>query len=191
MGGRAEETFQRMRQIRQVEGEITHLGRVAAFGKSSEGSGALAPAGDGHLKIWPAQAGGVFLFENVEKAVSPKTEMTWLDTINAGGIIAWVIVGLGILALILIMFRLIALALATSRRLDLDSVCKLVAVGRYTEARRELLALNGATARVALRAVEVVEEDRNVADDAIAQAILTEQPAIDRFGTAIMVFAAG
>ncbi|MEN1729689.1 MAG: hypothetical protein AAGJ52_14740, partial [Pseudomonadota bacterium] len=41
----------------RVSGDIIKIGRIAAYGLSSQGQGALAPAGDGELKIWPEPSG--------------------------------------------------------------------------------------------------------------------------------------
>ena len=37
----------------RVKGEIIHVGNIAAFGLSETINSALAPAGDGKLKVWP------------------------------------------------------------------------------------------------------------------------------------------
>lgn len=194
-----------LRDGTQVKGELIHLGRIATYGVSPKGAGALAPAGDGHLKMFGQDAaatakayaaGGtpesvkVFLYESVEKAVEEKAATTWLDTIQAGGIIAWVIVALGLLALLLAAWRAMILMISGTPGRVVDEVCRAVAVGRYDEARRLLDGARGATARVMRRALEVARNDREIADDAVAESIIAETPRIERFGTAIMVFAA-
>ena len=54
----------------------------------------------------------LFLFENTAKNFEAPKEKTVLQIIESGGIIAWVIVGLGCFALLLIMVRALLLALA-------------------------------------------------------------------------------
>jgi biopolymer transport protein ExbB len=189
----------------QVTGEVIHVGRIAAYGVSDSAAGALVPAGENRLKLWSkdasatarAYAGGgrpeavkLFLFESTEKAVEEKTEKSWLDTVNAGGIIAWVIVGLGVAAILLALLRVLLLLGARTPSRVVDEVCEAVRVGRMQQARRVIDQARGATARVLRRAVDVVDSARETADDAIAEAILDETPRIERFGTAIMVFAA-
>ena len=76
----------------QVEGTIVYVGNVAAYGVSDRGAGALAPAGDGRLRLWskPSEASAralaageqpdtleIFLYENLERNVEEKQEKTW------------------------------------------------------------------------------------------------------------------
>lgn len=190
---------------RQVDGEVVHVGRIAAYGVSSEAAGALVPAGDGRLKLWSKDASatarsyasgeapddvGIFLYESAEKAVAEEAEATWLDTINAGGIIAWVIVVLGAIALLLALLRVVLLLMARTPGRVVDEVSDAVRTGALQHAHALLKQAKGATARVMSRAVDVVDVERESADDAIAEAILDETPTIERFGTAIMVVAA-
>ncbi|MEO0814995.1 MAG: hypothetical protein AAFY60_19200 [Myxococcota bacterium] len=101
---------------RKVTGTVVHLGRIAAYGVSDAGSGALAPAGGGKLKIWKDDAAsvardlaanaqpaglGIFLYESLTAAVDEDTEESILEHITAGGAIAWVIVLLGLLGVFL------------------------------------------------------------------------------------------
>ncbi len=190
---------------RQVDGELVHVGRIATYGVAEEAAGALAPAGDDHLKLWPADAAAtartfargdspdtlkIFLYESVEKAVEEQKEKTALETVEAGGVIAWVIVALGALAALLAMLRVLILALASTRKRVIDEVCELVAAGRLEAARTRVEKARGSTAKVVGRALQLLSADRETADDGIAQTIFAEAPRIERFGTAIMVFAA-
>jgi biopolymer transport protein ExbB len=194
-----------LRDGQQVSGEIIHIGRVATYGVSDRGAGALVPAGEGRLKLGSDDAsatarayasGGrpetvrVFLYESVEKAVEQKQEKGWVDTIRAGGVIAWVIVVLGAIAVLLALLRVLLLLAARTPKRVVDEVCDAVARKRLQHARRVLDGARGSTARVLRRTVDVVDAARETADDAIVEAILDETPRIERFGTAIMVVAA-
>ena len=113
----------------KADGEITWVGEVAAFGKSSQGGGYLIPAGQGLLKVSTASQSGafesfsnrkvgeplsIFFFENVAKAIEERKEKTLTEFLDAGGTIAWVIVILGLVGLFLVFVRAIILMLAGS-----------------------------------------------------------------------------
>ena len=98
---------------RKIDGTLVRVGRIAVYGVSGTHAGALTPAGNGMFKLDPAQGAetaralvegrpveniGVFLFESTDKNYEPKREKTVREIIDSGGIIAWVIVSLGILA---------------------------------------------------------------------------------------------
>ncbi|HMB39579.1 MAG TPA: hypothetical protein VKO85_10915, partial [Wenzhouxiangellaceae bacterium] len=108
----------------RVDGEIIHVGNVAAYGLSERGSGALAPAGDGELKIWntetaeqaQALASGrmpdslpIFLFESLNAEVEKKTAKGLFETVSSGGVIGWVIFFLGLVGLMLVLLRVVFL----------------------------------------------------------------------------------
>ena len=115
----------------QVDGTIVQIGQVAAYGVSSDHLGPLLPLGGGRLMLRDgadatgasaakAVAGGqrpdelgVFLIESLDKPVSERTERTALETVQAGGVVAWVIVGLGVLAMVLSALRALLLDNAT------------------------------------------------------------------------------
>lgn len=194
-----------LRDGRQVDGDIVHVGRIATYGVAPQGAGALAPAGDGHLKMWSADAAttakayaagnppnsvSVFLYESIDKPVAEKAEKTILGTIQAGGVVAWVIVALGLLALLLAFWRVTILLMNGTPGRIVDDVARAVAAGHYGRAKTTVEGARGATARVLRRTLHVIEAEREVADDAVMEAIIEETPRIERFGTAIMVFAA-
>lgn|GEM_PF-161198 len=190
----------------RLEGTIVKVGRVARFGVSDDASGALVPAGNGHFRIWPAEATdtakalaagsipasmNVYLFENVEKAVEAKKEKTVEDVIESGGTIAWVIVGLGAVALLLILFRAFLLILlgASTKRAIARVTAKLSdhdLAGAQTVATK----VRGAIGRVIRSTLGALHQPREARDDTIAESILEEVPRIERFGTTITVIAA-
>ena len=190
----------------RASGEVTWIGRVAAFGVSEKASGALAPAGGGRLKIWPqpasstaaAVSGGtnpstmeIFLFEALEKSVEQKAEKTWLEVVKSGGVIAWVIVVLGFLAVLMIVARIFILLRAGSRtdRL-LEQVVEHVGKGETERALEICKPRKGAAARVLAATIRNLKRDREHLEDIVSEAILHETPTVERFGTTVLVVAA-
>jgi len=194
----------------QVDGTVIQVGQVAAYGVSEARSGPLLPLGGGRMMLRTDSAGasvatelsegrrpdrvGMFLIESVDKAVSERTERTVVETIEAGGLVAWVIVGLGVLAIVLSGIRAVLLGragrggavveavLAALRANDLHAARGLVASGATTTAR---------VLSAVLEAPEpAVEDAREGLQDVAAAAILEEQPTIERFGALILVIAA-
>lgn len=190
----------------EVQGRIVRIGNVAAYGISDGGSGALAPAGEGRLKIWsrpatetaqslasgqaPSQL-GVFLFETESKAIEERAGKTLLSVINSGGSIAWIIVALGMVGLVLVIFRFMFLrnAGAATDKIVVQ-VGALVRKGRVDEAIETCKKFKGATARVVRMAVRNLERDRTHLEDIISEAILHESTHLNRFGAMILVIAA-
>jgi len=190
----------------EVQGTILRIGNVAAYGIGSGGSGALAPAGEGHMKIWsqpaiataealaagktPAEM-GMFLFETESKAIEEHAGKTLLSVINSGGSIAWIIVALGLVGLVLVIFRLMFLRSAGAATGKIVStVGALIRKGHIDEALVACKAFKGATARVVGMAVRNLERDRTHLEDIISEAILHESAHLNRFGAMILVIAA-
>lgn len=190
----------------QVEGDIVRVGNIASFGVSGQGAGALAPAGEGKLKIWADSdangarelaAGGMpdplnaFVYESTTTAVTERTGEGIVNYINDGGVIAWIIVGLGFLVTILIVARAAFLRWASSStgRLQ-EEVGALVRRGRVDDALALCERESGATARVMAAAVRNLERDREHVEDIVSEAILHENAHLNRFGAFILVIAA-
>ncbi|KAA9129857.1 flagellar motor protein MotA [Marinihelvus fidelis] len=195
-----------LRDGTEVQGEIVRVGNIAAYGHSAQGSGALAPAGEGRLKVWsvPAEATadalaagsrpdqlGIFLFENETRAIEEKEGKTILSVINSGGTIGWIIVGLGILALVLVVLRFFFLRGASASTSKIvDSVGGKVRAGDIDGALEACKNFKGSTARVVGAAVRNLERDRDHLEDIISEAILHESSHLNRFGAIILVIAA-
>ena len=133
----------------------------------------------------------MFLFESLEKNIEEKQERTILETIQVGGVVAWVIVVLGALGVLLVLAR--GLIFASSgfggKRLT-EALERLIADGQLEAAQRLAAQHKGASARVLTATTRAMSLSREEAEDVIAEAILHESPRYERFGTAIMVFAA-
>lgn len=124
----------------RVAGDVVRLGGVAAWGVSDQAAGALAPAGGGKLSLWnqPAEESAralgrgetpstleVLLWEKGAERMSPRVERDFVAYTEAGGDIAWVIVGVGALAALALLFRAFALVRPGPRRRferDLDQL---------------------------------------------------------------------
>ncbi len=189
-----------------VSGDLIQVGRIATFGLAADGVGALAPAGEGRLKLWPTSSQKtalalsrgeripsleILVYETLEKPLTPKKTMSLLETIRAGGIIAWVIVGIGVLAFLLILVRMAILffygrgAKKLARKVE-----PLVAEKNYDAAKIYLKSKRGASSHVIRAAIEGMGFGRERINDKVSEALLGEVPKIERFGAAITVFAA-
>ncbi|MDZ4728760.1 MAG: MotA/TolQ/ExbB proton channel family protein [Xanthomonadales bacterium] len=194
----------------QVNGAIIRIGNIAAYGltqaEGEEQGGALAPAGEGRLKVWsastPATAEAlargeapavldIFLYESSQKAIEEQAGKTLFSVIQSGGVIAWIIVGLGVVAAILILLRFVFLrnASASTERAQ-QEVGSLVAEGKLEAALKACKQLKGSTSRVLASAVRNLERDRAHIEDIISEQILHESAHLNRFGAFIIVIAA-
>lgn len=189
-----------------VDGEIIRVGKVAAFGVSPRGSGALVPAGGGKFRLWPEPARETaeglasgnppetlraFLFESVEKPIEPKKEKTVLEEIALGGVVGYVIVGIGILAGVMALIRAFTLVTTGARTRSLaDKVVPAVRRGDIQGAAAMTERTGGAAARVLGATLAHLGADREKLSDVVQEAVLKEQPSIERFGAAIVVVAA-
>lgn len=192
----------------QTNGTIYRVGGVASYAVSEEGSGPLAPAGKGRLKLWKKEKRGrktadalasgelpgtlgVFLYESTDENVEPSKEKTWLDTINSGGVIAWVIVGMAAVGLVLVLLRCGILALAGFRaRRTIRSIRGLIEEGERGRAAAACKQQSGPAARVLGTVLENLDRSREELEDVVSEAMLRETPRLERFSSAILVFAA-
>lgn len=190
----------------EVQGRIIRVGNVLAYGTSEQGSGALAPAGEGRFKLWAEPTAdsaealangretpvlGMFLFETEGKAIEERAGKTILSVIDSGGTIAWIIVALGLFGLGLIILRLIFLRNASaSTSKVVGDVGRLVRKGRIEEALEACKEISGATGRVVAAAVRNLDRDRAHLEDIISESILHESSHLNRFGAMILVIAA-
>ena len=190
---------------KEVQGDIVQIGNVAAFGVSPEGSGALVPAGGSHLKLWREPAADVamalsngeqpeqlkvFLFESREKAIEETPEKTWLSVIESGGIIGWIIVGLGGLAVLLIFVRIYLLFNNSSDTQKITtSITEQLNSGNITDAKKLCQSGSCAISRVMESTLRHIKDDRDHMEDIISEAILQESSVLNKFGTSILVIA--
>lgn len=190
----------------QVDGTLVHIGAVASFGVSDQTGGTLAPAGGGQLRLADEStapvarelaAGGrpatlpLFLYESLDQMVETAGGKTIRETIEGGGIIGIVIIAIGAVAALLVILRAIFLAVASrgDQRL-VDTVARHVHSGSNAAAAKAGERLRGPVGRVIRATVRGLQSEPEKIDDVISESILNEQPQLERFGSAISVFAA-
>lgn len=191
----------------KVEGQLIKVGGVAAYGVAEGAAGVLAPAGGGRYKVWGNEsdidaaralvAGKVpevlpmFLYESLDANAADAAAETIIEHIHSGGSIAWVIVGLGGIALLLVLLRAAFLWRASSRTTALErKVGGLAAEGRLEEALKQCQRYKGSAARVVAAALRNMRRDREHLEDIISESMLAESSRLNRFGTMILVIAA-
>jgi len=191
---------------KQTEGKIIQLGNIASYGVSDLGSGALIPAGGEQMKVWSIPAEDValafakgetaevlkiFLYESRSKAIEEKAEKTWLSIVDSGGLIGWVIVGLGIFGLLLVFIRTFLLQKNsnTSHKFE-TQISNLVSSGKLSEAEKACDSGKGSIARVLSSTLRHVKDDRDHMEDIITEAILHESSTLNKFSSTILVIAA-
>jgi biopolymer transport protein ExbB len=190
------------------DGTLWWIGRVAAYGVAPEEAGALLPAGEGRLMLAAddgtaraaAQAFGrplgsgdpvvdpLHLFESLQRVAADTAEATWFETIQKGGAVAWVIVGLGLLGLVLVLLRGFMLWRGGHRREA--TFRRAVGHARHSDVRRWT-----GDATALSQALDVVwghaaGHGGVGLDDIAAERVSAAQTQLDRFSTAILVFAA-
>jgi len=190
----------------EVEGTVVHVGNIASYGVSGDRGGALAPAGEEQLKVWAdstpetaiALAQGeepkeldIFLYESTSKAIEEKAGKTLLGVISSGGTIAWIIVGLGGFAALLVLLRVVFLrnASASAGKIN-QAVGELVEEGRVDEALKACKRMKGSAANVVAAALRNLDREREHIEDIVSEQILHESSHLNRFGAMIIVIAA-
>ncbi|MFK7926621.1 MAG: MotA/TolQ/ExbB proton channel family protein, partial [Myxococcota bacterium] len=190
----------------QVDGEVLFIGNVASYGLSNAGIGALKPVGKDRLQLWRdggtdtatalaagavPGSGGIFLYEAASKAITEAPEKTWAGYVDAGGPAGLVIIGLGFLAVILVVVRAVSLSvLAGSGTGFVHAVAGKLRSGEQAAAVALAKTGKGAIGRVTEAIASNFSRPRDELEDVVGEAILGEQPRVDRLSTAILVIAA-
>lgn len=191
----------------EVSGSIVHIGRIGAFGVSPEASGTLAPAGGGRLRLVDESTADtaqrlargstdvdvlpLFLYESLDELAETSSRQSLADTVEGGGIIGYVIIGIGAVALLLILVRVFLLLRAG--RYDakgLEAVFSAAQERDLEKAYSTASAQPGAMGRVLSATVRGLQVDPENIEDVISESVLNEQPSVDRFRSALSVFAA-
>ncbi len=192
---------------KKVQGDIVKVGNIAAYGIAKEAAGALAPAGDGNYKLWNAVGSSddakamfakektetidIFAYENLDKEVDYVTEKTFVDTMEDGGIIGYIIFALGLFGLVLLGLRVINLMRASTNVQDITQiVVEKVESGKKDEALDAIKGFEGSTARVIKSTLRNIDKNREHVEDVIMENILNESTQIDKFGSFVLVIAA-
>jgi biopolymer transport protein ExbB len=191
----------------RTEGQVVRVGRIASYGVSPAGTGALAPAGQGRLRLAPqggaevasslARGGstpavaGVFLHESLAQAFEERTGRTVQDVIDAGGPVGLVILGLGAIALLLVLIRGFSLwTLGRSAEATLEAIRAPLAAADFAGAAAAAAAVKGTGSRVAGAVLAARHRAHDALEDIASEALLGAEPALQRFGTPIAVIAA-
>ncbi len=191
----------------KVAGDIVKVGNIAAYGISQKASGALAPAGGGAYKLWNAVGSShdakalyageltnpldIFIYENLDKEVEYKKEKTFMDTMKAGGVIGYIIFGLGGFGLLLILIRAVFLMRAGT---NVDKITQIATEklknGKKDEALEAVKSFDGSAARVIKATLRNLGRGREHVEDIVMENILNESSQIDRYGAFVLVIAA-
>ncbi len=191
----------------RVEGKLVQIGNVATYGVAGDAAGALAPAGQDRLKVWSEAPSapsardllddkkprtiGLFLYESLDKGIESRQKQTTWEHVAAGGVIAWVIVVLGLAGLLMVLARTLTLLRSGS---GIDALVARLSAMIAHEDRPAALAhcekRRGAAARVLRVAILNLGEPREKLEDAVSEALLHEQSRLERFGSMILVVAA-
>lgn len=189
----------------RVQGKLVHVGAIATYGVNDAAAGPLLPAGAGHLTLAPntspvtahALAAGdrpallpVFLHESLDKPIPPAKDKTVGDFLAAGGIIGWVIVGLGILAMLMLIARALILAFSSGGTRLIAEVETLIEAGKTRHALALAESRRGPLARVLTATIKHLGHKREQLEDMVSEALLGEQSKLERFATAITASAA-
>ena len=190
----------------KTEGTLIKVGNIATYGISNDGGGVLAPAGGGELQLWPKPTLDVatalandqspemltmFLYESLNRQMTADEDKTLVNLIESGGLIAWIIVGLGIVALLLILLRTFFLKTASASAGNIiHTAGTLVKEGKFDQALQECRRNKGSAGRVVAATIRNLDRDRDHLEDIISETILTESSRLNRFGSFILVLAA-
>jgi len=189
-----------------VEGTIVRLGGVGVWGTGPAGSGSLLPIEGGHLRL-RADRGGeasaralvkgprggpveVFLLESLDKPVSERRAQTFAEYMQGGGVVGWVIAGLGVLGLALAAIRALLLILAGRGTEAADAAAARLDAGDVAGAISLVESPTTPMARVLRAVLGSHGRSRETLQDVATEAILAEVPTLERFGAAILVIAA-
>lgn len=190
---------------KQTQGNLIHLGNIAAYGVSTDGGGSLVPAGGGEFKVWKGSGSDtaaalnknqqpdilqLYLFESRTNTVEEAPEKTIVGIIDSGGPIGWVIVILGGVAALLILIRVYLLRSngANTKHLT-DQIIQQLAAGNLDIAKKSCEDDSSAIGRVLHYTLRHLKDDRDHMEGIVYEAILQESGPLDRFGPAILVIA--
>lgn len=187
-------------QGREVEGHIVFVGGVAALGAGtgadSNRGGILMRGPDGVYSLVDGSAADdaqrllegetldlvpVYLQRPGDKGRKAAKKQSFMSSLKAGGIIAWIILLMGLFALILALERVITLtAASTSSRKLIREVFSIAEKGKL-EKVESLPKRRGALGRVLNVVLKNREASRERLDELAAEAVLKEAPRLERF----------
>ena len=214
-----------------ITSQTLQIGRIALLGafKSSPQSSQrqfapLAPAGQGRFRVWSLEQNEdlfqaesqiqqafegkspsllpLVLYENREVSMEKKVEKTWEDELRGGGTVGYVIVGLGGIAFLFALWRLISLLLLGRSFQDrrIQSLFDQLTVNQSSTEQQtpsvdlKSLATQLPSSRMIFRVLRTTllgldKGGRNLGEEYGFEQLLKEQNRLERFGALIMVSA--
>ena len=175
----------------EKQGEIIRVGQSSAYGKAEGMYGALLPVGGGHLQLlddWgeatakslfetgKAESLEMFVVEGYDKRIEESEDKTFWQTVETGGVIAWVIVILGMVGLLFAFVRAILLFLCRTSIL--------------VESKKQLQDKISTGQFSAQENVIPLHPDHDSLVDITDAILLAQKNKLDRFGSLILVIAA-
>ena len=189
----------------EVQGQILKVGNIASYGISPKGSGVLAPAGENNFKIWNSKDNDsvknilnsntvdslpIFLYESSVKPIEEKQSKTIKGVVDSGGIIAWNIFVLGVIAALLIIMRFWFLKKASSSTEKiLNKIVNHIENEDMSAAIKVAKSKKSSSSRVLYAVLRNITRDREHIEDIVSESILHESGQLNRFGSLIMVIA--
>lgn len=186
----------------KVLGEVYKLGRIASYGITKDHASMLLPVGLGKLKLSETplkeeinalidgrlqKSLPVFLYETTSKGIEIKKDKTFMEIVEAGGSIAYVIVGLGLVALVLALVR--GFLLYGASRFD-KGLLKNIQKGDLESVEEKITSLRTPFDRVLSKTLASKDKEREARENVIHESILGELNYLDKFGAIILVMAA-
>lgn len=190
---------------RKVEGEVVSYGGISRYGVSESSAGLLYPVGSGEFRIWESMSKSavaqiqknkaktlpLFIFESAQVAFSKPESKSTLQTIQAGGLIAWVLVLMGLVAIAMSGLRFMLLKKSQIKDESvLDDILEHVGAENYDQAISVAQNNGGSVTQVLKNTILCFKNKTEEAiDDVITESILHESILIDRFGTILTIIA--
>jgi biopolymer transport protein ExbB len=190
----------------KVEGSITNIGQIAAFGDSNNQSGALIPAGEGYYKLWnneqqeieilhPKLQGSsalkLYILSSNKNAISERKPKNLSDTLIAGGTIGWVILALGIAAMVAILLRFFHMRKTQSQHRSLETeIAPLLEQSDKKAIEIVSGKRTGASAHLLKIVLQYVDCDKDQFEKAVTQGFIEESQKLEKLSTFITVVAA-
>jgi len=188
----------------EVAGKIIQVGNIAAYGVSEKGSGILVPAGNNRFRLWAEPSADVaeaistgngpsvmkmFLFESRERAIDIQQDKTIKEIIDSGGVIGWIIVFLGGVAVIVTLIRAAILYIngANGQKISSEAL-SMLAHKQIDKALTYCKDSKGPFARL-LTATLSHKHERDQLEDVISETLLHETEKLNRFSSTILVIA--
>jgi biopolymer transport protein ExbB len=190
------------REGKNVQGDIYKIGRISSLGTFDGKSAQLIPVGLGKMKLGDADLTDVvsqlksgselkslplFIYESTQKGIEVKKDKTVMEMLSAGGAIAYVIAGLGIVAMILVVIR--GFLLWGAGQYDKSIVTEIENVD-LDVFESKLKARKTPVERVLANTLLAKDKEREARENIIHESILGELNFLDKFGAIIMVMAA-